>query len=599
LNEAVDINKDTLEAFHWYMETHRVSGKIKTYQIQVYMSAREKGFTQVEAAALTGFSARTGQRIEAGEHQPNRGRLRDWRSTPDPLAGVWEAELEPMLKASPGLQPMTLFEWLQERYPGKYPQVLRTLQRRVAAWKALHGDAKVVMFELRHEPGLLGLSDFTELKGIEITIAGQPFEHLLYHYRLAYSGWQYAQIIQGGESFIALSEGLQNALFACGGVPKQHRTDSLSAAYRNMGGVRNKPLTRLYDDLCSHYRLQPTRNNTGIAHENGAIESPHGHLKNRIQQALLLRGSRDFESIAQYQDLINRAVAKLNALHPAKVEEEKRSLQPLPNYRVADYEVLTARVSCRSTLDVRCVLYTVPSRLIGQPLELHLHHDRIVGYLNRQPVVALPRLRVSDKAKRRARCINYRHVAAGLRRKPRAFLYCTWQQELLPNDTWRALWSQLKHHFELDSAAVLIVEALYIAATQDKETAVADYLHAQLSASTLTLAGLRQQFQCLSALKLPNLAVTQHNLEPYDQLLCREPADQSLSEPQPAPQTTASASHAASLGNARTTSDAGRLVLRTILAGSVRIGSATPLERPHPTRPHRSPTAKRQNGFQL
>lgn len=563
------------------------------------MTAREKGFTQVEAAEVAGFSARTGQRIEAGDHQPNRGRLHDWRSIPDPLAEVWESELEPMLKATPGLQPMTLFEWLQERYPGKYSRVLRTLQRRVAAWKALHGDTKAVMFELRHESGMMGLSDFTELKKIEITIAGKPFEHLLYHYRLAYSGWQYAQIIQGGESFIALSEGLQNALFACGGVPKQHRTDSLSAAYRNMGGVRNKPLTRLYDDLCSHYRLQPTRNNTGIAHENGAIESPHGHLKNRIKQALLLRGSHDFDSIADYQALIHQASARLNDLHSEKIEEEKRCLQPLPKYRVPDYEVLTASVSCRSTIDVRCVLYTVPSRLIGQQLELHLHHDRIMGYFNRQKVVELPRIRVSYKTKRRARCINYRHIAEGLRLKPRAFLYCTWQQELLPNETWRELWSQLKRQFDLDSAAVLIVEALYIAATQDKETTVANYLQAQLSAATLTLAGLRQQFQLLSNLNLPNLSVTQHILEDYDQLLHRNPTDQPVPEPQPSPQKTAPASHAASMGNARTTGDAGRLVLRTVLAGSVRIGSPASLECPYPTRPERSPTAKRKNGFQL
>ncbi|XHX75922.1 MAG: hypothetical protein RBJ76_15890 [Stenomitos frigidus ULC029] len=269
-----DKEKDTLNPFRLDREWMSVSRKIETYQIRVYMNAREMGLTQVEAANLAGFSARSGQRIEAGNHQPNRGRVRDWRSSPDPLASVWESELEPMLRATPALQPMTLFEWLQEHYPGKYPQVLRTLQRRVAAWKALHGNAKEVMFELRHEPGMMGLSDFTELKGLEITIAGKPFEHLLYHYRLAYSGWQYAQIIQGGESFIALSEGLQNALFACGGVPKQHRTDSLSAAYRHMGGARNKPLTRLYDDLCHHYRLQPTRNNTGIAHENESLSHP-------------------------------------------------------------------------------------------------------------------------------------------------------------------------------------------------------------------------------------------------------------------------------------------------------------------------------------
>jgi len=576
-----------------------VSGKVKTYQVQVYMTAREKGFTQVEAANLAGFSARTGQRIDVGVHQPNRGRVRDWRSTEDPLADVWETELEPMLKAAPQLQPKTLFEELQERYPGKYVKVLRTLQRRVRAWKALHGEAKTVMFELRHEPGMMGLSDFTELKGIEITIAGQPFEHLIYHYRLAYSGWQYAQIIQGGESFIALSEGLQNALFACGGVPKQHRTDSLSAAYRNMGGARNKPLTRLYDDLCHHYRMQPTRNNTGIAHENGAIESPHGHLKNRIKQALLLRGSCDFDSIAEYQALINRAITKLNELHTAKIEEEKQHLQPLPKYRVPDYEVLTATVSCRSTIDVRCVLYTVPARLVGRQLELHLYHDRIVGYLNRQQVVELSRIRVTDKAKRRARSINYRHVADGLRRKPRAFLYCTWQQELLPNDTWRDLWQQLKTQFDLDSAAVLIVEALYIAAVQDKELAVATYLQAQLETASLTLVGLRQQFQLLSDPNLPSLTVPQPDLTNYDQLLRSRSTHHTLSEPQSAPQTPASVTDAKPLGNTRTTSDAGRLVLRSVFAGSVRVGGSTTVERPHSTRPLRSSTARRKNGFQL
>ena len=252
------------------------------------MNARELGLTQVEAAYVAEISERTGQRIDAGKHRPNVGKVVESSNPRDPLAGVWSNELEPMLRQEPRLQPMTLYEYLQEKYPGQYPQVLRTLQRRVKAWKVLHGPSPDVMFELRHEPGMMGISDFTELKGLNITIAGEPFPHLIYHYRLTYSGWQYAQIIQGGESFIGLSEGLQNALHHCGGVPKQHRTDSLSAAYRNMGGHRNKSLTRLYDELCDHYRMEPTRNNKGIAHENGAIESPHGHLKNRIKQSIAM-----------------------------------------------------------------------------------------------------------------------------------------------------------------------------------------------------------------------------------------------------------------------------------------------------------------------
>ena len=204
------------------------------------MNGRNLGLTQADAAQIAEISTRTGQRIEAGQHQPNRGRMDERRTVPDPLAGVWDNELEPMLRQEPRLKPMTLFEYLQDKYPGQYPQVLRTLQRRVRTWKALYGPSREVMFELRHEPGMEGFSDFSELKGITITIAGKPFEHLIYHYRLGYSGWRYAQVIQGGESFIALSEGLQNALAACGGAPKQHRTDSLSAAYRNMGGRHSK-----------------------------------------------------------------------------------------------------------------------------------------------------------------------------------------------------------------------------------------------------------------------------------------------------------------------------------------------------------------------
>ena len=135
---------------------------------------------------------------------------------------------------------------------------------------AKQGKPKEVMFKIQHSPGALGLSDFTHLKGISVTVRKQPFQHILYHYRLAYSGWQYVQVIQGGESFFGLSQGLQNALFACGGVPQQHRTDSLSAAYRNTGG-RNPQLTQMYAAICDHYRVQPTRNNPGVAHENGSI----------------------------------------------------------------------------------------------------------------------------------------------------------------------------------------------------------------------------------------------------------------------------------------------------------------------------------------
>jgi hypothetical protein len=510
-----------------------------------------------------------------------------------------------MLRKEPRLEPTTLYEYLVGKYPGQYEQTLRTLQRRVETWKTLYGEPKDVMFPLRHEPGEMGLSDFTELKRVEITINGKPFEHILYHYRLAYSGWQYVQIIQGGESFIGLSEGLQNALIACGGAPKLHRTDSLSAAYRNMAGKRSKPLTRFYDELCAHYQMKPTRNNTGLAHENGSIESPHGHFKRRLTQQLYLRGSFDFESVESYQGFIESVVTTINAKCTDKFASEKQHLQPLPQYRFADYEELSVKVSCYSTIEVRCVLYTVPSRLIGRQLTIHLYHDRLVGYVGKQQVIELSRVRgPSSGTNRRARCINYRHIVAGLRRKPRAFLYCTWQQEILPTEQWRTLWQQMNGQFDRDSAARVMVEALYIAAVQDKETAVADYIETQLCQGSLTLTGLQRHFQLLQTNLLPEVTVQQHELSHYDQLLSapNSPASneqQPESESESAAQATAAVAHAEPLADAGGESDSGGMVVLPISASALSIGGGAERGSETATRPQRSATALRKKLYKL
>lgn len=117
------------------------------------------------------------------------------------------------------------------------------------------------MFRQTKEPGRLGLSDFTVLKKATITLAGDKFDHRLFHYRLAYSGWCYVKVICGGESFTALSTGLQNALWRSGGSPQEHRTDSLSAAFNNL--PEKEALTARYHDLCRYYGIEPSRNNRG------------------------------------------------------------------------------------------------------------------------------------------------------------------------------------------------------------------------------------------------------------------------------------------------------------------------------------------------
>lgn len=530
------------------------------------MKAKQLGRSQQTAAAKAGISPRTARRIESGSHRPKRGRPRDWKTRKDPLDGHWETDLLPMLEREPRLEPVTLFESLQELYPGQYDDKLRTVQRRVEHWKAKHGKPKEVMFKIQHTPGELGLSDFTHLKGVTVTVKGQPFQHILYHYRLAFSGWQYVQVIQSGESFVGLSQGLQNALFACGGVPEQHRTDSLSAAYRNTGR-RNPQLTQMYAAICDHYRLQPTRNNPGVAHENGSVEASHGYFKRRLCQALYRRGSFDFESVGQYQAFIEAVIAGLNAKCQQKFELEQPTLQSLPRYRTADYEVLSSRVSAHSTISVRCILYSVPSRLIGQQLTLHLYHDRIVGFVGSTEVVELPRIHVHGSAMiRRARCINYRHVAESLRQKPRAFLYCQWQEDLLPDADWRELWQQMKRCTEPDTAARWMVEALYIAATQDREVEVATYLKTELAAGTFTLHRLQHQFKLMLTLPVPDVASVQHELASYDQLFQRPSptSTESLPDPDGGSQTPQTGSLPLRLANGRTSSHSGELELCSI-----------------------------------
>src|SRR5512135_1282690 len=202
----------------------------------------------------------------------------------------------------------------------------------------MNGPDQDVLFRQEHEPGRMGLSDFTDMAELRVAIAGQLLDHRLYHFRLAYSGWEHAHVVLGGESFVALAEGLQNALWALGGVPLEHRSDSLSAAFRNLERNAQEDLTHRYQKLCAHYRMTPTRNTPGLAHENGSIESPHGHLKKALADALLLRGSRDFDDLDAYRCFVDEVVGRRNARNGKRLALERPALQSLPACRTTDCE---------------------------------------------------------------------------------------------------------------------------------------------------------------------------------------------------------------------------------------------------------------------
>jgi transposase InsO family protein len=307
------------------------------------------------------------------------------------LAPYRDSEVVPILKAAPGIRVIGVLDELSRRHPGLNRNIRRTLERRINAWRVLHGAVQDVIFRQEHEPGRLGLSDFTDTSALGVTIGGQPLDHRLYHFRLAFSGFELAHVVLGGESFVALAEGLQNALWALGGVPKEHRSDSLSAAFRNLDANAQEDLTQRYAALMRHYGMEPSRNNAGIAHENGSIESAHGHLKQALEDALLLRGTRDFAGLDTYRAFVDAFVGRRNANNRKRIELERGVLGKLPQRRTSDFEEKVIPVTSSGGFILRRVFYTVPSRLIGHRLRVRIFDDRLECLLGSTPVVTLRR----------------------------------------------------------------------------------------------------------------------------------------------------------------------------------------------------------------
>ncbi len=498
-----------------------MSGKpINSEQVKIYMKTRNAGKTQATAAAKAGISERTGRRVEKGELHPGNKQKRYWRTRTDPFADVWETEIVPLLKKNQQLAPITLFEKLQKDYPGEYQDSkLRTFQRRVSKWKALHGPDKDVVFRQEQVAGRMGLSDFTKLKKVTITIQGQPFSHLLYHFRLAFSGWCSVKIIHGGESYTALAEGLQDAIRRLGGAPQEHRSDSLSAAYRNLSQDAAEDTTKRYQQLCQHYNMKPTRNNRGEGHENGAIESPHGHLKKRIHQALLLRDSYDFNSVEAYEEFLAEIVRDINSRKQDKINEERQYLQPLPLKRSADYTEMVVPVSTSSTIQLKRVLYTVPSRLIGERVRVHIYDSRLEVYLGSTLTITLPRAFVSDN-NRRARQVDYRHVIGSLEKKPQAFRYSRFRDDLLPGETYKTVWAWLDREMEPRKACKTMVGILALAHRADCESRLGACLQRKMTMKSLPcLHELQKKFEAREQTATAEVTVNQPLPASYDALL--------------------------------------------------------------------------------
>ena len=437
-------------------------GKIITdHQVHMYKQHRNK-HSQVASAAKAGISERSARRIDQAQSLPSQRPKRNWRTRVDPLGLVWDSEVVPLLQTDVHLNAVTLLEELQRRYPGQWDSsVLRTLQRRMRLWRAQVGAEREVYFAQEHPPGRQGISDFTVADELKVKIAGVLFRHRLYQFALTHSGWRHVTVIDSGESFLALSTGLQAALWALGGSPEEHRTDSLSAAFNNL--AEQEEMTRRYADLCSHYGLRPTRCNPGQSNENGSIEARNNSLKNTLDQALRLRGTRIFETRADYETFVDTIVQRMNARVAKLLAIERTMLKPLPARRTAEFEEISARVSKFAIFTLKGVLYSVPSQLIGHRLMVRQYAQHVEGWLGGQCVVSLPRARPVE-GQRVGRSIDYRHLVGALKRKPGAFARWVLRDAAFPRAVYRQTWERLSAQRPEREACKTMVGLLVLAA---------------------------------------------------------------------------------------------------------------------------------------
>jgi len=489
---------------------------ITDQQARLYMDLI-KTHEKRTAAAKAGMSVATGRRLHHDPRPPSQKKApRSWRTRADPLAEVWESEIVPLLERAPGLKAVTILHDLERRFPGRFgDKVRRTLERRVTQWRRFNGPEKEVMFPQTVSPGEAGQSDFTHCDDLGVTIAGVGLPHLLYHFALPFSGFEYGAPILSGESFVALAEGLSEALTLLGGAPKTHRTDSLSAAFRNLCADAAADQTRRYEDLCTHYRMTPTRNNRGQAHENGSIESRNGHAKDRLDQALMLRGSRDFDDLDAYRGFIGAMFASHNARRRTAIEHERGFLQPLPSSPAATWASAVARITCHGGFTHGRGFYTVPSRLIGARLRLRVYANELVGYLGGVEVVRLARWHGVG----RGHVVDYRHVLASLKVKPGALPSLRYRDALWPRPAYRRAYDALIAALPQKAACRAAIALLALAHEEGCEADLAGALDAILDAGDIPDPDVLRQHFANHDSAAPGVVVTLPPSTAYDALL--------------------------------------------------------------------------------
>jgi hypothetical protein len=481
-------------------------------QVRKLMDEMSKHGRVGVAALRSGLHRNTARRyLEEGKLPSERKGARTWRTRPDPFAADWE-EIAGRLDEAPELEARTLFEDLVRRRPGQYQEgQLRTFQRRVKQWRAEHGPAREVFLPQQHRAGEAMQTDFTSAASLGVRIGGESFDHLLCHSVLPYSNWQSVAVCRS-ESMLALRCGIQAAVFRLGRVPAWHQTDNSTAATHDLRtGLRG--FNTEYLELMAHLGMKPRTIGIGQSHQNGDVEASNGALKRRLEQHLLLRGSRAFATVEEYETWLGEILAQANSLRCLRLSEELAVMRPLSVAELPRYRELQVRVSSNGTIHVQNNTYSVPPRLRGERLRVRLFDLRLEVYYGGQRQLVIERLRGEGKHR-----IDYRHVIWSLVKKPWAFARYRYRESLFPAPSWRRAYDALVEKLPARQAELEYLRVLHLAAAtlqSEVEAAVELLLGEGKLPSFAEVRALVSQRKP----EVPELAPLSVDLADYDQLL--------------------------------------------------------------------------------
>ena len=440
---------------------------------------------------------------------------RTYRTREDPLAPFWP-EIEALLKQDAKLKPYILLDEMCRRHPGKFlPSWQRTLERRVDQWKVEHQVEQEVFFDQDHMPGDVLALDFSHMNQLCVTIAGEHFDHLIFHGVLTYSNWEYAEVCLS-ESFEALAGGVQRCFHAIGGVTERLRTDSMSAAVNNLSTDRH--FRGNYKRLLDHFQVTPHRINVRSPEENGDCESSHGHFKDYVDQRLRLRGDRNFESLIQYKEFLKKCVDARNESRSDRFREEQSVLAKLPVNDFPCYTKFECTVSRNSIITVKQNRYSIPSCFIGRRVQVRVHADQVELWYASKKQLTMPRVIGKDKES-----VDFRHVIDSLVRKPGAFAHYRYREHMYPSIEFRKLFDSLTERLDPSAGIAVYLRVLHCA--KHEGLAVAESIAQKMIAmeSGLTkksaLAMLKDIQSTAVSSAIEDCEVEVPDLDDYDSLL--------------------------------------------------------------------------------